>query len=86
MSFIIAHGKRVKDANLTREGPKVRKVCEGFIHQTKTVLKKNGVLDAFWSGDFANRNIDGSKIPEKEDNQHSESEEDSSDTESEIED
>ena len=86
ISFIIAHGKRVKDINLTREGPKVRKVCEGFLHQTKTVLQKNGVLDAFWSGDFSNRNIDGSKIPEKEEEEQSENGDGSSDTESEAED
>jgi Fanconi anemia group D2 protein len=84
LSFIVAHGKRIKDTYLIREGPNVRKSTEGFLHHTKSVLQKNGVLDAFWSGHFNNRNIDGSKVVERT-RQESDSAAESSDTESEVE-
>ena len=87
MSFILSHGKRAKDSNLIREGPKVRKVCESFIHDTKALMQKNGVLDAFWGGNLKNKNIDGSKVEESGDSDGGESDkedEEGSDTESEA--
>lgn len=45
-----------------KESPKVRKVCEEFIHKTKALLQKNNVIGAFWGGNLHTRNIDGSKF------------------------
>ena len=56
--------KRSKDASLIKESPKVRKVCEEFIHKTKALLQKNNVIGAFWGGNLHTRNIDGSKFVE----------------------
>jgi hypothetical protein len=67
LNFILSHGKRVKDSNLVREGPKVRKLCEEYIHNVKGLLKKNGVIDALWGGTLKNKNIDGSTISETSD-------------------
>lgn len=82
MNYIISHGKRTKEKVLVKEAPKVRKVCEGFIHHTKSLLAKNSVEDIFWSGNVKNRNIDGSIIAEEDKDNESE-EDESSDTESE---
>jgi hypothetical protein len=85
MMFIVQHGKISKDANIVREGPKVRKVCETFIHKVKNILKKSGVEDAFTLGELKLKAIDGSviddhKIPPNEDSDVSRE----SDTESEM--
>lgn len=82
MNYIISHGKRTKEMVIVKEAPKVRKVCEGFIHHTKSLLAKNSVEDIFWSGNVKNRNIDGSIIAE-EDKDSESGDDESSDTESE---
>ena len=46
ISRIIAHGKRVKDANLAKETPRSKKILELFIHKVKALLKKNRCLSA----------------------------------------
>lgn len=78
-SFIISHGKRTKDSVLIREGPKVRKNVESFLHHTKSILAKNSAAESFWSGNYSNRNIDGTRIEMNEEEQQV------SDTESEAE-
>lgn len=86
LQFILSHGKCQKDSNLVREGPKVRKLCEEFLHNVKGLLKKNGMIEALWGGTLKNKNIDGSTIlsSEDEDSVHSDNSSDhSSGTESE---
>ena len=90
MNFISSHGKREKDVNISREAPRVRKVCEIFIHNVKSLMRQNGILDAFWGGNLKDKNIDGTIIVEDEnmtDDQNSEeSTEDDSSEEDENED
>lgn len=62
MMFIIQHGKITKDGNVVREGPKVRKVCETFIHKVKVVMKKCGLEDAFTLGELKLKAIDGTVL------------------------
>jgi Fanconi anemia group D2 protein len=87
MMYIVQHGKISKDANIVREGPKVRKVCETFIHKVKNILKKSGVEDAFILGELKLKAIDGSVIDEKRINENEDSDDSNkSDTESEMDD
>jgi len=62
LNVIISHGKREKDTQLAKEGPRVRKICETFIHKMKRLMRKNGVLDAFWGGNLKSKHIDGSFV------------------------
>jgi Fanconi anemia group D2 protein len=66
MNFISSHGKREKDVNISREAPRVRKVCETFIHNVKSLMRQNGILDAFWGGNLKDKHIDGTVIIEDE--------------------
>jgi hypothetical protein len=87
MMFIVQHGKISKDANIVREGPKVRKVCETFIHKVKNILKKSGVEDAFTLGELKLKAVDGSVIDEHKIPQEEESDDSNEyDTESEMDD
>jgi len=68
LNAICGHGKREKDKNIAREAPKVRKICETFIHKMKKLLRKNDVLSVFWSGKLKAKNIDGSLVEEEKTN------------------
>ena len=76
INFILVFGKRSKDSNLVREGPKVRKICEEYIHKVKGLLKKAGIISAMWGGTLKNRNIDGSKIIDSSESEEDDQEED----------
>jgi hypothetical protein len=65
LGYISSHGKRVKDANLVKETPKVKKSCEMFVHHMRSIMRKNGVLDALYGGNLRNRNIDGTLSAER---------------------
>lgn len=60
LSYIISHGKRIKDANLVKEAPKVKRICEMFVHHVRSLMRKNDLLEALSSGKINDRNIDGS--------------------------
>ena len=62
LNVISSHGKRVKDPLLSKEAPRVKKVCEVFIHKMKALMKKNGVLGAFGGGNLKSKHIDGSLV------------------------
>ena len=66
MYFIIAHGKRVKDANLAKEGPRAKKSLELFIHKVKSLLKKNRCMTAMWTKALTAKDIDGSALSGEE--------------------
>ena len=66
LSYISSHAKRIKDANLMKEAPKVKKICEMFVHQMRSIMRKNGVLEALFSGNLKHRNIDGTFLEEEE--------------------
>lgn len=66
MNVISSHGKREKDVNVSREAPRVRKVCETFIHNVKSLMRQNGILDAFWGGNLRDKHIDGTLVREDE--------------------
>ena len=86
LSYICSHGKRIRDANLMKEGPKVKKSCEMFVHQMRSIMRKNGVLDALFSGNLRNRNIDGSLEEEIMKDEHANDVSSSSGTDTEAED
>ena len=61
LSFIIAHGKKTRDANLVKEAPKAKKIFEMFKHHLRSMMRENGVLDAFNGGpSYAMNGDDGS--------------------------
>ncbi len=66
MYFIIAHGKRAKDANLAKEGPRAKKSLELFIHKVKSLLKKNRCMTAMWTKALTAKDIDGSALSDEE--------------------
>lgn len=66
MYAIIAHGKREKDANLAKEGPRAKKSLELFIHKVKSLLKKNRCMTAMWTKTLAAKDIDGSALSDEE--------------------
>ena len=80
MNVISSHGKREKDVNVSREAPRVRKVCETFIHNVKSVMRQNGILDAFWGGNLRDKHIDGTLIGKEEGSGEADDHNDSDDT------
>mmetsp|Transcript_131 Transcript_131/g.229 ORF Transcript_131/g.229 Transcript_131/m.229 type:complete len:329 (+) Transcript_131:1-987(+) len=74
---IISHGKREKDANLTKEAPRAKKALEMFIHKVKAMLKKNRCMTAMWTKTLKAKDIDGSTIKEERESEDDEEEGDS---------
>lgn len=83
MYAIIAHGKREKDANLAKEGPRAKKSLELFIHKVKSLLKKNRCMAAMWTKTLAAKDIDGSALSDEEGT--TQSEDSDADSEEEVE-
>eukprot|EP00002_Diphylleia_rotans_P012860 TRINITY_DN250_c0_g1_i9.p1 TRINITY_DN250_c0_g1~~TRINITY_DN250_c0_g1_i9.p1 ORF type:complete len:1709 (-),score=385.21 TRINITY_DN250_c0_g1_i9:107-5233(-) len=72
---ICAHGKVIRDVQMTTYIPSMKKVLESLIFKVKFVLKTNNCLGAFWLGNLKHRDVSGVEVQSQVPGSSSEGEE-----------